>query len=326
MATSGSIDFTVTRDDIIKAAYRHVLADEDFTLTTNQTTNASLLLNSIVKSWNVMLHVPIWSIAYGYILPTSNATSLVVPGTTNVVSGFNSTVLASSALSGASTITLAVSPGNINGYAIGIELDSGDMFWTTVNGVPVGAVITLTSPLTGNASSNNYVYFYATTARIQKPVRVVSAYRNDISAYTNGFVTSVSTIPIKLVTSTEFLDETTNFFSKGSPIKLAYEPGVSTSFLRFWPRFPTGKSYIQFRYSRILEDFDSGSDNPDFPQEWYLPLVYELAVALAPTYNVGVEKFQILKSEARRWFDKVSENDYEEGSIKFYPQIRNEYV
>lgn len=320
MTTSGSVDFSVSRDDIIKQAYRHVLGDEDFTLTTNQTTNAALLLNGIVKAWNAVLHVPIWSLSLGYILPVTNVNSATVPAANHVVSSFSISYLASSSAASASTITLDTAPGNISSYAIGIELDNGDMHWTTVNGAPVGAVVTLTTALPSAASSGNYVYHYITTSRIQKPIRVVGAFRTNVTSVSAGAATAYTSIPIEVATSTEYFDETTNFLSEGQPIKLAYEPLVSTGTLRWWPRFQDGTSYIFIRYSRTLEDFDATGDTPDFPQEWYMPLIYELAVALAPTYTIPVEKYQMLSSKAKSWFELVSENDYEEGSIVFYPK------
>ena len=248
MATSGSIDFTVTRDDIIKSAYRHVLADEDFTLTTNQTTNASLLLNSIVKSWNVMLHVPIWSLSYGYVLPTSNINSASIGTAVNIVSSFSVNYLASAASASATTVTLDAAPGNINGYAIGIELANGDMHWTTVNGVPVGAVVTLTVALPSAASASNFVYSYSTSSRFTRIVRIIDAYRRDVQTVAAGASTLETSIPIKVVTSSAFLNETTSFSSEGAPIKLAFEPLVSSGSIRWWPRFQNGRSYIQFRF------------------------------------------------------------------------------
>ena len=52
MATSGSTDFSVSRDDIIKRALRiiGVLAQGE-TPTTNQTTEAAVALNGLVKAW-----------------------------------------------------------------------------------------------------------------------------------------------------------------------------------------------------------------------------------------------------------------------------------
>lgn len=62
MTTSGSTDFSVTRDDIIKRALRllGVLAQGE-TPTTDQTTEAALALNGLVKAWQAD-GMPLWAL------------------------------------------------------------------------------------------------------------------------------------------------------------------------------------------------------------------------------------------------------------------------
>lgn len=319
MATSGSVDWTTTRDEIIKAAYRLVVVDEDFTPTTNQTTNASLLLNAIVKSYNATLGMPLWSMGYGFILPTSDAASATIPGTGHVTTSVLAYYLASAASSGASTITFDTAPGNIDTYVIGVALGNGDTFWTTISGNPAGAVVTLASPLTADAAAGGFVYIYPPTARLKRVMRIVGSYRFDISTVAAGSITSYTSIPMEVITTTGFWENTNSFVTEGSPLKLAYEPLVATGSIRWWPKFQDSRSMIFIRYHRALEDFDSGTDTPDFPVEWNLPLIYELAVALAPTYNMEINRIALLGRERDKWITKVADNDYEEGSISFQP-------
>lgn len=74
MPTSGSTDFSVTRDDIIKRALRliGVLAQGE-TPTTDQTTEAALALNGLVKAWQVD-GMPLWAIKT-YNVSLTNGTS-----------------------------------------------------------------------------------------------------------------------------------------------------------------------------------------------------------------------------------------------------------
>ncbi len=62
MATSGTTDFSVSRDDIIKRALRliGVLAQGE-TPTTDQVTEAALALNGLVKAWQAD-GMPLWAI------------------------------------------------------------------------------------------------------------------------------------------------------------------------------------------------------------------------------------------------------------------------
>lgn len=309
MATSGSIDWSVSRDDVIKAAYRKVLSDEDFSPTTNQTSNAALLLNGIVKSWNASLGLPLWALTYGFILPFSGSYSTSV-ASGHITNSYAHTTLSVAASSSDTTIDVSSVTGIANTYNIGVELDSGDMQWTTVSGSPAGTVVTLATGLTGDASAGNNVYCYQT--KINRPLRIIQAY-----TVVGAVNTSESDIPVEVITTEQFL-KYSNKATEQYPLYVNYEPLLSGAF-KIWPRFSNGERVLVIRYHRALEDFDGGTDTPDFPQEWFLPLVYELACALAPDYSVPLEKFRVLRSEADRWISSVSENDYEEGSIYFQP-------
>ena len=57
-----------------------------------------------------------------------------------------------------------------------------------------------------------------------------------------------------------------------------------------WPETDNATSYLVLRVLRTLEDFDAASDNPDFPQEWHLPLTYGLAWTVMPKYAVDRDR------------------------------------
>lgn len=62
MATSGSTDFSVSRDDIIKRALRLIgVVAQGETPTTDQTTEAALALNGLVKAWQSD-GMPLWAL------------------------------------------------------------------------------------------------------------------------------------------------------------------------------------------------------------------------------------------------------------------------
>lgn len=74
MSTSGSTDFSVTRDDIIKRALRliGVLAQGE-SPTSDQTTEAALALNGLVKAWQAD-GMPLWALK-SYAVPLTNGAS-----------------------------------------------------------------------------------------------------------------------------------------------------------------------------------------------------------------------------------------------------------
>lgn len=310
MATSGSIDFSVSRDDIIKAAYRMVLVDEDFSPSTNQTANAAILLNSIVKSWTATIGVPLWALDSAVVLPVTGTNSISFGASGgHVTESYVSTTLTADSAVNDTTIDVSSATGIANTYAIGVELDNGDMHWTTVNGAPSGTTVTLTTGVTSAATTGNRVYCYQTKA--PRALRITHAVAREVSSSID--------VPVRIVTSHEWLDYTNKSSEANYPLAISYVPLLDNGQVRVWPRWSSGDYILVLQYHRPLEDFDASGDTPDFPQEYYLPLIYALAVSLAPTYNMEANKFALLKREAKEWLEKVSDNDYEEGSIYFQP-------
>jgi len=82
--TSGSTDFSVTRDDIIKRALRLIgVVAQGETPTTDQTTEAAFALNSLVKAWQAD-GMPLWAIK-SYSVPLTAGTSAYEIGLTKAI-------------------------------------------------------------------------------------------------------------------------------------------------------------------------------------------------------------------------------------------------
>ena len=64
-----------------------------------------------------------------------------------------------------------------------------------------------------------------------------------------------------------------------------------------------------------VEDFDSATNNPDFAQEWLLPLSYNLAIMVAPKFGVTID--QMFAITARELLDDVIGFDTEHDSVTF---------
>lgn len=88
--------------------------------------------------------------------------------------------------------------------------------------------------------------------------------------------------------------------------------------------FPTPNSAytIVYNFRRPLYDFVLASDNPDFPQEWFLPLQKKLAYELAPHYNKSLNERQLLQAEAEKSFQEVKSSNADKPS---YIPLRTEY-
>lgn len=78
--------------------------------------------------------------------------------------------------------------------------------------------------------------------------------------------------------------------SAGTPSSIFYDPygsNLNLGIIYTWPVVNSTGNYLYLKTMREVEDFDSSTDNPDFPKEWYLPLVYGLSTLLAPIWGVG---------------------------------------
>lgn len=312
MATSGSVDFSVSRDNLITDALLEAGAiGIGDTASNDQVTHAARRLNSFVKSLGA--HGPsLWARKTGYILPQSNVNEIILgPSGNHATLAYVQTTLSAAAASGASTISVTAVTGIANTYYIGVELDDGTMHWTTVNGAPSGTTVTLTATLTGAASSGNYVYCYQT--KIQRPLRILNAYVKDEVNDTEH--------EIDVVSKQEF-DALGAKTSEGVPNQITYDPQLDNGKAYIYPRFKDGRSSITIIFQRPFEDFDAAGDTPDFPQEWYEPLMLGLATKLMGPYGLPAQDRVELNARAKAALDLAQGNEPEEGSMYITPDLR----
>lgn len=312
MTTSGSVDFSVSRDNILTDALIIVGAvGPDDTVPTNWLTHAARQLNKIVKALGAK-RVGLWARKTGYILPVSDTNSILLgPSGGHATLSYTQTTLASSAASGVSTISVSSATGFADTRAIGIEKDDGSMFWTTESGAPSSTTITLATALDGAASSGNYVYVY--TTKLQRPLRVVEAYRVDLAGGTE--------IEIDIEGKAVYESQTTKA-QEGETLILSYDPQLDNGAAYIWPRFVDGGSVIKIIFQRPFEDFDAAGDTPDFPSEWWDALCLLLAVRLAPVYGMPAADRGVLRQEAGEALMLALENEPEEGSYVIQADVR----
>lgn len=103
-----------------------------------------------------------------------------------------------------------------------------------------------------------------------------------------------------------------------APVNIVYyDPQLTNGVLYVWPTGTTTNNTIICTFKRPIEDFDSLANTPDFPQEWYLPLVYNLAVIIAPMF--GFPAPQEVVATAGMYLDELMAFDTEDTSIFLQP-------
>lgn len=312
MTTSGSVDFSVSRDNLIADSLTTVGGiDVGGTPSTAQYTDSARRLNMIVKAWMAQ-GISLWARGTGYVLPFTDAGSTTIgPSGGHVTASYTQTTLSAAATDGATTISVTSATGITNAYYIGIEMDDDSMHWTTVNGAPSGTTVTLTAAIDDDAASGNYVYVYQT--KLVRPIRVIDAYIHQQEADYD--------YPIEVLPFKTFHGSGTNS-TAGIPIQINYDPQLTNGTLYVYPEFSGGRNIITITYQRPFEDFDATGDTPDFPQECYDALMMALAVRLAPVYGMPVQDRALLIREAKDALDLMKSNEPEEGSLWLQPDVR----
>ena len=98
-----------------------------------------------------------------------------------------------------------------------------------------------------------------------------------------------------------------------------FDPQVTSSTLSIWPTPDTAEHRIVFTYERTLGDFDALDDNPDFPQYALNAIKWNLALEIAPEYDVTPSTFVINKAGELR--QALWNKDREMTSVYFAPDV-----
>src|SRR3990167_3410084 len=312
MSSSGSVDFQHTRTQLVESALRKcVVLREGISASANQLTTGSLALNAIVKSL-ATAGMPLWAIRETAIFPIHDVNTVTLgPSGGHAATTYVHTQLSEASAASDTTIVVDSITDISASDNIGVELDSGNIFWTTVSGAPSSSTITLAAGITTAAAIDSHVYTY--TTKTVRPLKIIQAQRFD---YTDN-----TEIPINIVSRDEF-QRISDKTVEGPPNQIYYDHRVLTGVLNFYPRFPNGNETIKIWFQRPFEDMDSAGDNLDFPQEWEAAIVWELAATLGFEMGVPERKLQMVQQKAIYEKGLTEAFGMEEGSIYLTPEQR----
>lgn len=312
MSTSGSVDWSITRSEIIIAANKEIGAlAEGETLSTERTNDCALRLNSWVKSLMADgARLAAMKQATLFLSAGTASYSLGATGT-HCTNSYIQTTLSAAAATTATSLTLTLTTGMAASDHIGIVLDDGTIHWTTISGAP-GAPTTIATGLASAAASGNVVFTY--TSKINRPQRIdaESTYWRSIAGQDT---------PVKMFSRSEYA-QLANKSAQGKIIRAFYDPQLTNGVLRVWPTPDDATDVLQFWYERITEDFDASGDNPDFAIEWSEALILGLASRIAPSSGIPLQERQLLKAAADEALNIAMSYDREPVSTFFQPDLR----
>lgn len=159
------------------------------------------------------------------------------------------------------------------------------------------------------AAVSTYNIGVSQTLNTPYPLDLMQAYRTE----------STTNVDMMIMTDYDFNRLSTS--SSGMPVHVTYQAKVNLGVLKLWPTPDSGAaaSTITLVYHRPLEYFTASADTMDVPEDWYLAVIYKLAVLLAPEWGVPLEDRQSLGKEADKFVDTAKNNTQDVVSIYFQP-------
>lgn len=309
MSTSGSTNYSLTTNTIIRKAYEFlgVYTPSD-TIAPEDVASALDWLNMMVKSWQTQ-GVYLWKEGIGTLFLQKGTRKYTLgPSGDHGSDTTVRTTLSASAASSATTLTVTSSTGMTAGDYIGVELDSGTLYWTTIVSVASSTSVTITSGLTSAATSGNQVYTY--TTRIGKPLHITSATVRDENDFER---------PLQIDAREDYFNTITDKYQEGDVYRLYFQPRLTSTDIYLYQVPNSTKKVIEFSYYKAIEDFDNSSDDPDFPSEFTLCLVVNLAKYLAPGAGKDQKYINTIAPQADDLFTQLKEWSHEHNYIQVNP-------
>lgn len=302
MATSGSVDFTQTRNQIIMRALRLIrVASAGQVPSAEDVSNAAVALNAMIKHWAANPDGTfLWLKTQGYVFLQPGTTSYSIGSTgTHASTSYVRTTTASAASIGATSVTLVAGSAVAIGDNIGITGSDGLLQWRVVQVVST-TTVTFATPLTSAVSAGAVAYIY--TTRLARPLKILNQWRRSADG---------TDIQMKRLSRERYQSIPNKNASRGTPVSLYYDHGRGgTGILHVWPVPDNAASVICLDCHRAIEDLDAMNNEADFPQEWLQALSYNLAVELIPEFGINPEDTSVklvisraatLKAEVMAW-------------------------
>lgn len=334
MTTTGTVIFTITRDQLITDALIEcgvVDPESGSAPSAALITNAARRLNMMIKAWSAV-GLQLWEKRYAavFMQPNQGVYVLGSPGpagdqaclstpygygfvqTTGTGSGSTITLgtITNQGTAGIPAITIA------SGWNIGIQQTDNSFFWTTVNGAPVGNLVTLTSaPTIGNVAGG---IVYAYQNKMFRPMRITDGILRQVNSPTAIASAQASDIPVMIIPREQW-----NRFgqkgSSGSAIQLTYDPQLNNGIIEVYPVPSTQPTILFLEVQKPIDDVTNSTDNFDVPQEWYEALMYGLALRMCTGNGVPQQKRVEIKDNAVTSYAFAAGFDQEQASVFIMP-------
>lgn len=307
MATSGSTDFNLVTNEIVQEAFREIgVLTPNRSLTNEEMNDGRRSLNIFAKSL-IAKGSFLWKTERATLFLASGQAEYILDGSTaNCTESYTETTTSAAASTSDTDIFVTSAAGFVVGYYIGVYQDDNSILWTTIDTID-GTTITLSDALTDDVASGNAVYVYET--KLSRPESLETAQIRVSSSDTDLTILSSSTY-----------DSITTKNSSGVSNQIYYDKQLSYGSITLWPVPNTSANTVQITFIKQIFDFDSATDNADFPVEWLTVLIMQVAYRLSRKYGrLSMEEKEQLKRDADLALADAGGYDNEDTSIYFQP-------
>ena len=172
----------------------------------------------------------------------------------------------------------------------------------------VGEVVYINSITTNDSASGSNVYVYET--KINRPENIQNA---------QSTLASNSEIPMVQLSRDTYYNIPVKA-TPGRPNQFYYNKQLNSGIINLWPVPDSITNRIVMSFIEQIFDFDSATDDPDFPIEWLQPIILNVAYRLSRKYGrLEISEKEQLKRDAEETLEEVTGFDREETSIRFEP-------
>jgi len=302
MATSGVYSFAVTTNDLVREAMLNLgKLGEAETPTAQEFSDVSRKLNLLSKQWMAKQDfapgLKMWKRRHGDMMlsqsrfsynlgPSGDNWAIGVAANSNPGVSSLQSQLNAAAVANATTLsvgTTAIANFTAGDYVV-IQLNTGDIYSTTVSSTNSGAG-TFAIPASGipsAAASGNYVFNYTTKG--QRPEVIEAVVLRDNSG---------ADVPMRLWTLQDYeynaSKQQPQNISDPSAIYYESQLGNGVLYIDCAGVQDTSKR-LHIDYFEPIQDFVNTTDNPDYPQRWFLALAWGLTKQIAPMFNLPFTK------------------------------------
>jgi hypothetical protein len=323
LTTSGTYTYSASAISLLTAALRICQAiGEDETPAGVELQNGLDAFNLLVKNIQVSgAHVWIQEEAILFLQPGQSRYQLGAGSPDNACLFADLTTTSITVNSTGTTATVASIAGINSGDTIGIQLDVGSIFWTTVDGAPSGATITLTAALPSQASLTNLVFDFA--APLSRPLKVRGARRFTYATQSETPLIPMTRRDYANLSTKQATGIVQNFFFDPQTGQGAYANLIAV--MSFYPAALNDTMAVRFTAQRPIQDFATLANIPDFPAEWLAALKWMLAAEIGPEYGVPPTIMEIIKGQAGPKLEMLIAWDKEDTGTSTLPFVQPVY-